>query len=439
MDEPWLRDLLDRATASEPPIGPLALNALRAGIKRRRRRRAQGTVACMAAVALIGGAAAVTTTGTPRNPPAAPPKHTGPSTTYVLSGEGNLYAIPNATKVRSKKLLLPGGRQVMVITPNGKTIYVSGDEPNAVIPVSTATETVEKPIEFGRQVPQEMVVTPNGKTVYVLPLGGNEIIPIATATNTLEKPIKVGQGLGGPFQMVITPDGKTLYVTWPNLRGTGPAYVVPISTATNTREKAIKIANASFIELVMSPDGANVYALAQLRSMRGIEIIPIATATNTAGKPVSVGTADGAVYISPNGQLLYLVRYGLNQTTDVIPFSTATGTLGKPIKIDSSVYAIAFSPDGSTAYAASQLPQKPAVNCTGQTGVVTPISTATNLPGRALRVACDPYALAVTPDGKTVWVGSRNWVTPISTATDKPGKPITFRGSLVALIEGPTP
>jgi DNA-binding beta-propeller fold protein YncE len=439
MDEPWLRDLLDRATASEPPIGPLALNALRAGIKRRRRRRAQGTVACMAAVALIGGAAAVTTTGTPHNPPAGPPKYTGPSTTYVLSGEGNLYAIPNATKVRSKKILLPGGREVMAITPNGKTIYVSGDEPNAVIPFSTATDTVEKPIEFGRQVPQEMVVTPNGKTVYVLPLGGNEIIPISTATNTLEKPIKVGQGLGGPFEMVITPDGKTLYVTWPNLRGSGPAYVVPISTATNTREKAIKIANASFVWLVMNPDGRNVYAFAQSRPASGTEIIPIATATNTAGKPLRLDAFDSSGYIAPDGQVLYLVKYGTTQTTDVIPFSTATGTLGKPIKIDGFIYAVAFTPDSSTAYVASEPAQEPSATCSGQTGVVTPISTATNLPGRALRVACDPYALAVTPDGKTVWVGSRDWVTPISTATDKPGKPITFRGDLVTIVEGPTP
>ena len=148
MDEPWLRELLDRAVAVEPPIGPVAANSLRAGIRLRRWRRAQGTAACVAAAALIG-TAAVAATGTSGNPPARPAKHTGPSTVYVLSGEGNLYAIPSATRVRGKKILLPGGRQYMAITPNGKTIYVSGDEPNAVIPVSTVTHKVGKPIEFG--------------------------------------------------------------------------------------------------------------------------------------------------------------------------------------------------------------------------------------------------------------------------------------------------
>jgi DNA-binding beta-propeller fold protein YncE len=123
----------------------------------------------------------------------------------------------------------------------------------------------------------------------------------------------------------------------------------------------------------------------------------------------------------------------------VLPFSTATDTAGKMIKVNGFVYAVAVTPDSTTAYAASEPRQKPTATCTGQTGVVTPISTATNLAGHPFRVACDPYAVAVTPDGKTLWVGSQHWVTPISTATDKPGKPITFRGGLVAIVIGPTP
>jgi DNA-binding beta-propeller fold protein YncE len=433
MDELWLRDLLDRATASEPPIGPLAVNSLRAGIRRRRRRRAQGTVACVAAAALIG-TAAVAATGMAGNPAAGPAKVTGPSTVYVLSGEGNLYAIPNATRVRSKRILLPGGRQFMAITPNGKTLYVGGDEPNAVIPVSTVTDTAGKPIQMGRQVPSQILITPNGKTAYVLGLSGGEIYPIATATNIMEKPIRAGRGVGGPYQMAITPDGKTLYVVSSDTAGTGPSYVIPISTATNTPGKRIKIQNADSVGIVMNPDGRTAYVIGQ--SMATTEIIPMATATNTPGKPLNTGQADGALAITPDGQALYLADYGPN---GVIPLATATNTAGKLIKVDGMVYAIAVSPDGNTAYVASEPRQKPGVNCTGRTGEVTPISTATNLPGRPLRVACDPYAVAVTPDGKTVWVGSRNWVTPISTATNTAGKPIKFRGVFVAMVIALTP
>ncbi len=430
MDEPWLHDLLDRATVSEPAIGPLAHNALRAGIRRRRRRRAQGTVACVAAAALIG-TAAVAASRTAGTPAAGPAKYTGPSTTWVLSGEGNLYAIPDSTKLRSKKILLPGGRQFMAITPNGRTVYVSGDEPNAVIPVSAVTHKVGKPIEFGRKVPMEMLITPNGKTVYVLPDGGGEIIPIATATNTLEKPIKTGEGVGGPFQMAITPDGKTLYTASSKIPFTGPSYVVPIATATNKPGKPIKIQNGTTVALLMNPDGRTLYAFAQSRT--GIQIIPIATATNTPEEPVSVA-GNGPLAITPDGQILYVVKYSIKTATSgVIPVATATNTPEKQIKIEGWPYGMAVTPDGSTAYVASQPRQSLGPTCTGQTGLVTPISTATNRRGRPIRVACDPFAIVVTPDGKTVWVGSRNWVTPISTATGKPGTPIKFRGGFVAI------
>ena len=367
MDEQWLRDLLDRTTAGEPPIGSLAADSLRAGIKRRRRRRAQGTVACVAAVALIGTAAVAATgaarhpgTGAANHPASGPAKETGPSTTYVLSGEGNLYAIPNSTKLRSKKILLPGGRQFMAITPNGKTIYVSGDEPNAVIPVSTVTDKVGKPIEFGRQVPTQILITPNGKTAYVMGLTGGEIYPVATATNTIGKPIRAGQGVGGDYQMAITPDGKTLYdISW----GKGnepPSYVIPISTATNTPGKPIKIQSTNAFEILMNPDGKTVYAIG--RSATGTtEVVPISTATNTPGQPGTAYGAAGGLAITPDGRAIYFADKALKDLDRVIPFSTAADTAGKLIKVDGMASAIAVTPDGNTAYVASEPSQEPAV------------------------------------------------------------------------------
>lgn len=67
MDEVTLRKLLDSALAGEPPIGPVADKALRAGIKARRR-RVLSAAGGMAAVALIAAAIPVVT-----GPPGAPP------------------------------------------------------------------------------------------------------------------------------------------------------------------------------------------------------------------------------------------------------------------------------------------------------------------------------------------------------------------------------
>jgi len=238
--------------------------------------------------------------------------------------------------------------------------------------------------------------------------------------------------------MAITPDGKTLYdVSW-GKGGEPPSYVIPISTATNTPGKPIKIQSTDATEILMNPDGKTVYAIGQTATDT-TEVVPISTATNTPGQPGTAYGAEGGLAITPDGQAIYFADRALKDLNRVIPFSTAAKTAGKLIKIDGMASAIAVAPDGSTAYVASQLSQKPTAICTGETGVVTPISTATNRPGRPVRVACDPYAVVVTPDGKTVWVGSSKWVTPISTATNQAGTPITFRGSFVAMVVGVAP
>ena len=71
MDETSLRALLERALVPEPPIGPVADNSLRAGIKLRRRRRMRAAAGSAAAIAVIAVAIPVVTgaLGHHRRPP----------------------------------------------------------------------------------------------------------------------------------------------------------------------------------------------------------------------------------------------------------------------------------------------------------------------------------------------------------------------------------
>ena len=86
---------------------------------------------------------------------------------------------------------------------------VSGDvAAGAVTPVDTRTHIAGPPIVIGGGA-QSILVTPNGKTVYVPNGLLNTVTPIRTATNTARPPIPVG---GGPFALVVTPDGRTVYV-----------------------------------------------------------------------------------------------------------------------------------------------------------------------------------------------------------------------------------
>ncbi len=79
----------------------------------------------------------------------------------------------------------------------------------------------------------------------------------------------------------------------------------------------------------------------------------------------------------------------------VTPISTATNKAGKAIKVGIAPYYIAITPNGKTAYVANS-----------NSGTVTPISTATNKAGKAIKVATpglSPVAIAITPNGKTAY------------------------------------
>jgi YVTN family beta-propeller protein len=92
----------------------------------------------------------------------------------------------------------------IAMTPDGKTVYVSGALNDTVIPISTATKRPGKPIGRGEG---PLFVTPNGKTAYVVNFGSARdtcatVTAINTATNKAGKAIKVGHN---PGAIAITP------------------------------------------------------------------------------------------------------------------------------------------------------------------------------------------------------------------------------------------
>ena len=129
--------------------------------------------------------------------------------------------------------------------------------------------------------------------------------------------------------------------------------------------------------------------------------------------------------ITPDGRTLY-VTTGSHSVT---PISTATNKAGKPIHLTGEPVGIAITPDGKTAYVASDPSNE-------QRGTVTPVSTATNQAGDPIRFGSECHMgalrghlspaitdyLAITPDGKTVYLACLGGVVPISTATNTPGQ-----------------
>ena len=383
MNDAPLRDLLSAALAGEPPIGPVAQNSLRAGLRLRRRRRgltAAGTAAVVAASVVPAGTGALGD---------------------LLGGAGR-----------------PAAPVLYVLVQHGRF----GTGPGDVVPVSTATGKPGRPIPVGRGA-SAIAVTPDGATVYVVNTVSGTVTPISTATGTPGRPVRVGPS---PDFIAITPDGKTAYVAsagssslcaTPPCPRPVPATVTPVSTATNTPGKPIGVAAD---QIVIAPDGKTVYAL------NGNTVIPVSTATNTPGKPFTHVYQPSQIAIAPDGKTAY-ITHPLDQVT---PVNTADGTEGTPIRVVRGPGYIAFTPDSRTAYVTSD-GNPPAV-----APAVTPISTATNTPGEPIPIGVSgragasysPVQIAMSPDGKTVyldsWLSGQDAILPISTATNTAGKRI---------------
>ena len=422
MDETTLRDLLDRATATEPPIGPLVRNALRAGVRLRRRRRLTSAATSATAVAVLaGGVPALTgvigsTAGTGLRPVKP--------TAYVATGGQTVVPISLATNAAGKpiKLTAPGGIQGMAITPNGRTVYVESAR-GEMTPISTATNRAGRPFRVGFDG-SDILITPNGKSAYVYE-DFQGVVPVNLVKHTQLKFIKVPQASA----VAMTPNGKTVYVVTAGGNTAGKIdTVTPIRTATNTVLKPIKLTTVSFGPgIVIAPDGRAAYVtdLGGPGQATGT-VTPIDLATGTPLAPIKLPAGalsnSSDLVITPDSRTGYV-----GGADGVTPIDLQTDTVQKLIKLPPTImrfsYRVTITPDGRTAYA---LPF--------QQATIYPISLPSNKPLKPIRLDHPrwvAYSIDPAPNGyafvgrqynyRTLGTGA---ITLIRIATDKVTKTI---------------
>lgn len=243
-----------------------------------------------------------------------------------------------------------------------------------------------------------MKIAPNGRTLYAVAekvtvnqQGGVGIVPIKLANGTAGKIIDVTDAEA----IAITANGRMAYVA------TGEKdTIASVNLATGRIERVIQLprsnsAPRSYYGIALSPDDRTAYAVDGYG-----DIVPVNLASGSVGKGIVVplGTA-GPIAITPNGETAYVITgTGGNvgrgpEMADISPVDLVTGNSGNPIVVPNDANDIAISPNGRTVYVLTGT----AVAGPGHSFIV-PIDVSTGNPGKPiLSISGESMGIAVAP------------------------------------------
>ncbi|MDA0181779.1 YncE family protein [Solirubrobacter phytolaccae] len=294
-------------------------------------------------------------------------------TAFVTDGNASVFPVDVATGVPGERIALTTGEtQLVVASPDGKTIYTLGASPGLLSVIDAATRTVKSTITIGT-VPAGLAITPDGTKLYVTRQFSRQLIPVDAATGATGPAITTGNG---PRGIAITPDGTKVVVT--NYSG---SQVQIVSVATGAVLSTIPVPGNPQ-SVVITPDGKTAWAFAETNK----QLVPIDLATATAGTPIVVGgTTPRTIALAPDGTSIYVSDWA---SGDLTPFDLATGAPRTPI-VSLGATSVAFTPDGKTGYAPG-----------GMSGKVFRFDVATGALGTPIELGNSPAYVAfsnVTP------------------------------------------
>jgi YVTN family beta-propeller protein len=136
----------------------------------------------------------------------APPVASGPKAYIGLFGDSAIAVFDvNAKKVlKTIPVTAPDG---LIITPDGKKVYVSSSDTGTVKVISTADDSLTTSVAVGPK-PAGLAITPDGRSVVVAVGGADEAVVIDVASDTVTRHVPVGQA----HASCISKDGHYAYV-----------------------------------------------------------------------------------------------------------------------------------------------------------------------------------------------------------------------------------
>jgi YVTN family beta-propeller protein len=294
---------------------------------------------------------------------------------------------------------------LVVLGASGTTLALTG----AAGPAQPAAPANAPEQPAGIHVGQKSAVAPDAGPAASTPATDyHAFISFAGAGEVAEVDTSTDMVIGAPVSadttegVAVTPDGSQIFAAQ-----TGQYSVVALNTT--TKAKTTIFVGAYPQDVAISPNGQQVYATVtggDTGAGGSNQVAVINVATDAVIGDITVSSGPRQVVFSPDGSLAYVTT-----ETSIAVISTATGKVTRVIPdLAGSPQGIAVSPDGKTLYVTNP-----------DAGTVLVLNAATGRPRALIKAGAEPYSVAVTPDGAAAYVADMNSDTAvaISTATNK--------------------
>ena len=331
----------------------------------------------------------------------------------------------------------------LLLSRDGRRLFVACEGTDELLVVDTQERRVIGRIEVGLQ-PFGMVLGPDERRLYVSHRWDNDVAVVDLESMQVERRFPVGDD---PHEMLLSPDGKFLFV--PNL-GTNDLSVIELTGETEV--KRLSMGTAPF-GLALSRDGRRLYVSSQypipmpFRTPSVLELTVVDVErqfvrerrdlfSTVIGQEVAI-TPDGHFVATalefpknliPETQLYqgWMVTYGIALTETRPRGRTAYLLIDEPNLYFADPYGVAFTPDGRYLYISSSGVdvvtvvdmEKVYAVLKVEEGEIGLSDEQIRQYGRHLGLSSEyvvariptgsnPKGLAVSPDGKWVYVANR--------------------------------
>ena len=255
---------------------------------------------------------------------------------YVgLFGDQSVAVLDTVTNQVSKTIPVtaPDG---LIVTPDGKKVYVSSTDSGSVKVIDTADDTLRASIDVGAK-PAGIAVTPDGSRIAVSVGGDGELVIIDTHSDAVVKQVPVAAA----HASCITADGRYAYV---GSQATGAPAIVEVDMIGDAPARSWPVDKSP--RMLSCTPKAIYFTAVGLDAVEALDPI-----SGSLGTPIPSGGSPHDVRTTLDGKFELVV----SQTAGDLEFiDIAAGSLITSVPTGKLAHWITLSADGSRAYVTNE-------------------------------------------------------------------------------------